>query len=111
MSCYLCGSEEYKTRKGIVRDSPHIRILECEGCGLVYLDSFEHIVPDFYTNSRMVGAEFPSVDYWLKVTAVDDERRFKMFSSLLPNKRVMDFGCGGGGLKYGQQSCLNGCWC
>jgi len=63
----------------------------------VFLDSFDHITPDYYENERMVGAEFPSVDYWLKLTSVDDERRFSMLSPLLSNKRILDFGCGGGG--------------
>jgi SAM-dependent methyltransferase len=96
MKCYLCGGG-FKTRKGIVRDRPELRIMECLNCGLVQLDSFEHIRPGFYEGSGMHGPNQASMDSWLRDTERDDRRRFEMLMPILPNRRVLDFGCGAGG--------------
>ena len=37
------------------------------------------------------------MDAWLNQTEWDDQRRFDMVKSMLPNKRLLDFGCGAGG--------------
>ena len=42
----------FKERKGVVRDNPKIKILECEKCGLVQLDETSHIVEGFYEESH-----------------------------------------------------------
>ena len=97
MNCYLCNSTSFTTRKGQVRDAPDLKILECTGCGLVTLSSLEHIEAGFYEDSGMHGAEPTSIDSWLKDTDWDDQRRFDMVKALLPNKKLLDFGCGAGG--------------
>ncbi len=97
MKCYLCNSSEFSKRKGTVRDTPHLEILECNGCGLVTLSTADHIIPGFYENSGMHGTEPFPMDLWLKETEWDDQRRFEMVKTLLPNKRVLDFGCGAAG--------------
>jgi 2-polyprenyl-3-methyl-5-hydroxy-6-metoxy-1,4-benzoquinol methylase len=38
-----------------------------------------------------------TMDSWLKDTDWDDQRRFEGLKTLLPNKRLLDFGCGAGG--------------
>ena len=45
----------------------------------------------------MHGESLPPIEAWLKVTESDDQRRFDMLKPLLPNKKVLDFGCGAGG--------------
>ena len=45
----------------------------------------------------MHGSELPSIEAWLQDTAWDDERRFTMLKATLPNKRLLDFGCGSAG--------------
>lgn len=95
MKCKLCGSDEYKYRKGKVRDNGDLKIVECENCGLVYLDSFEHIDNYFYEESGI----HDKVDFlkWQKTTLIDDERRFNFLKNRLTNKSVLDFGSGNGG--------------
>jgi 2-polyprenyl-3-methyl-5-hydroxy-6-metoxy-1,4-benzoquinol methylase len=95
--CYLCGSKSFSPRKGRVRDAPHIQILECTGCGLVTLDRQDQINESFYQESGLHGADVPSIESWLRDTEWDDERRFAMMSAALPNKRLLDFGCGAAG--------------
>ena len=95
--CYLCGNTEFNKRIGSVRDSSELKILECTSCGLVCLSSFDHIREGFYETSEMHGAEMPDIQAWLKNTAWDDERRFQYLKSVLPNRRLLDFGCGAGG--------------
>jgi len=64
------------------------------------LSSNEHIHTEHYEQSGMHGDEPISIDSWLHETAWDDERRFDMLKSVLPNKKVLDFGCGNGGFLY-----------
>ena len=80
-----------------MRDAPDLGILECRHCGLVTLSSLSHIEAGCYEESGMHGASIPSVAEWLKTTDADDQRRFDMLRSLLPNKKLLDFGCGAGG--------------
>lgn len=95
--CYLCCSTSFSHRKGIVRDKPDIRVLECNSCGLVALEATSHIGEGFYENSKMHGSDPKSIPDWLKEVESDDMRRFEMLKSLMPNKRILDFGCGAGG--------------
>ncbi len=95
--CYLCGGTEFNKRPGSVRDRPELEVLECASCGLVFLSSFDHIEDFFYENSEMHGEEMLDTKTWLRETAWDDERRFQYFKSVLPNRSLIDFGCGAGG--------------
>ena len=97
MTCYLCKSTNSKSRKGKVRDNQNLQILECNDCGLVSLSSQEHINNDFYVNSGMHGEDPIPMEAWLKETEWDDLRRFNMLKSILPNKKLLDFGCGAAG--------------
>jgi len=97
VNCYLCGTTSFLTRKGKVRDNPRIQILECRRCGLVSLSEHSHIRDDFYINSGMHGEKLIPIEAWLKTTKWDDERRIRMLKSVLPNKKLLDFGCGAGG--------------
>lgn len=97
MSCYVCQSTLFVERKGRVRDLPDIKVLECSECGLVYLSDTDHIQPGFYENSGMHEGGGRSIENWLKDTDWDDQRRYEMLKSILPNKKVLDFGCGAGG--------------
>ena len=97
INCYLCRSTEFVARKGEVRDNPSLQIRECLNCGLVALTDNSHIVSDFYENSGMHGSEIIAIDEWLKQSECDDLRRFEMLRKVLPNKKLLDFGCGAGG--------------
>lgn len=96
-NCYLCKSDKSKVRHKGVRDDPGINVLECEDCGLVYLDTFAQIAEGFYQNSQMHGDTPISMDEWLLETAVDDERRFELLEDKIAGKNLLDFGCGAGG--------------
>lgn len=97
MNCYLCDSTDFNIRKGAVRDAPDLKVLECTCCGLVALSSLDHIQSGFYEDSGMHGAEPIPIETWLKNTEWDDQRRFDMLKSMLPNKKLLDFGCGAAG--------------
>jgi cyclopropane fatty-acyl-phospholipid synthase-like methyltransferase len=96
-TCYLCGSPSSQLRKGVVRDAPEMKILECTECGMVSLESTEHIHSAFYQDSGMHGTDLISMRHWLKETTEDDQRRYEMLERQLPNKRLLDFGCGAAG--------------
>lgn len=97
MNCYLCRSDSFTVRKGSVRDYPSLKILECESCGLVMLDSFDHVHPGHYENSGMHGGAPISMEQWLNETEWDDQRRFEMLKAAIVNRKVLDFGCGAAG--------------
>ncbi len=97
MSCYICSHNQHKVRKGTVRDAPDLAVHECVNCGLVSLSSLEHIQAGHYEDSGMHGEVVPSIESWLKDTEFDDERRYQMLKAALPNKKVLDFGCGAAG--------------
>jgi len=95
--CYLCGGTKFKKRPGSVRDRPELEVFECASCGLVFLSSFDHIGDRFYEDSGMHGKDDLDIKTWIRETEWDDERRFQYLKSALPNKRLLDFGCGTGG--------------
>lgn len=97
MNCYLCNSNSFVARKGLVRDASHLKILECNNCGLVTLSSNKHIQEGFYENSNMHGDKLIPMDIWVKDSYFDDMRRFDNLKPLLANKKLLDFGCGAGG--------------
>jgi len=45
----------------------------------------------------MHGSEPTPIDYWLKDTDWDHQRRFGMLKTLLPNKKLLYFWCCTGG--------------
>ena len=94
--CYLCNGDSFNKRRGTVRDRPDLDVLECSGCGLVFLSSFSHVRDGFYENAGMHGGTVDK-DVWTRETASDDERRFSSLKRLMENKDVLDFGCGNGG--------------
>lgn len=97
MGCYLCKSYEYDKRATGVRDNSNIDVLECSGCGLVYLSSLNHIQDKHYEESGMHDYQEPNIDNWLKETESDDKRRYDFLKEKIENKNVLDFGCGVGG--------------
>lgn len=96
IKCYLCGSTEHRRRPGKVRDDGNLEILECQGCGLVFL-SRTQLPEGFYEQSGMHDGEPQPIEEWLRDTDRDDERRFRYLSEAMTNRDVLDFGCGVGG--------------
>lgn len=95
MKCYLCGSCDYKSRDGKVRDNAKLEVLECNHCGLVFLSNSDHIDENYYENSNMSNGL--TIKEWLSETSVDDTRRFQFAKEMITNKDILDFGSGAGG--------------
>jgi 2-polyprenyl-3-methyl-5-hydroxy-6-metoxy-1,4-benzoquinol methylase len=96
-SCYLCDCQESVLRPGSVRDNPTLQVLQCKNCGLVYLSSFDHITVNHYEESGIHANDLLDVNEWLRMTRVDDKRRYEFVKKKITNKTVLDFGCGVGG--------------
>ena len=75
MKCYLCGNSTFRIRNGIVRDNPALKVIECDACSLVTLDSTTHIGERHYEEGGM-HAEGASLVSWIQETEIDDQRRF-----------------------------------
>ena len=93
--CYLCSSNSISKVDGTVRDAPNISVLSCDSCGLVFLDSFDHIDKNFYEDSKMRSSE-ESISKWRKETLLDDTRRLKFLKNQINKKKVLDYGAGNG---------------
>ncbi|HEC29049.1 MAG TPA: class I SAM-dependent methyltransferase [Gammaproteobacteria bacterium] len=104
MKCYLCNCDNFNARKGTVRDNDSLKVLECVDCGLVMLDSFEHIQVEHYENAGMHGKDLPSIDSWLRDCEQDDQRRFEMLKPTIGNSKILDFGSGASGFINKAQS-------
>ncbi len=51
--CYLCGAFDLSSKPGSVRDNKNISLLECNKCSFVFLDSFDHIHDNSYSDGMM----------------------------------------------------------
>ena len=96
MQCYLCNCTEHRHRPGKVRDDESMEILECKGCGLVFLVRTK-LPEGFYEQSGMHNGDPQPMESWLHDADRDDERRFRYLKEVMTNRDVLDFGCGVGG--------------
>lgn len=99
VKCYLCSCEDSKVRHTRVRDNDKISVLECTNCGLVYLSTFNHISNVFYEESGMINGVV-NLDVYRKNSHIDDSRRACELNAKILGKKVLDFGCGGGGFLH-----------
>ena len=99
MKCYLCNSSSFNLIKKGVRDNNDLSVLSCNNCGLVSLDSFNHIDENFYENSNMHSTKV-DISNWLKETEKDDNRRYLYLLEKIKNKKILDFGAGNGGFLF-----------
>lgn len=96
MKCYLCFSNSFVQLKKGVRDYNNLSVIKCNKCGLVTLNSFDHIDDKFYENSKMHSGTVKISD-WLTETERDNNRRFLFLLDKIQNKNILDFGSGNGG--------------
>lgn len=82
-----------------MRDRPTIGILRCIDCGLVFLDSLDHVSEGFY-ESAYTEENHPDLGWQqlLDVCKADDERRLTQILPLVSDRRYLDVGCGVGGV-------------
>lgn len=96
--CYLCQSAAFRRVPGEVRDRPELGVLECASCGLVFLESFDHIHDSYYEASGMhPEGDAPPVEQWLRESAADDRRRCEFLREAAAGRDLLDFGAGAGG--------------
>jgi 2-polyprenyl-3-methyl-5-hydroxy-6-metoxy-1,4-benzoquinol methylase len=95
--CYLCHTTDLSIVEGKVRDYESMKILKCNNCGLIFLETFEHIDNMYYKESKMVYETNLDIETWVKVNYIQNQQRADWLSPLLINKTVLDFGCGEGG--------------
>jgi SAM-dependent methyltransferase len=98
-SCYLCRGRSLEKVEGRVRDRPSLGILRCRRCGLVFLESFDHISDEYY--SQEYTRESHAADDWRRKLAkcrADDQSRAAGLRPLVKGKSFLDVGCGAGGV-------------
>ena len=108
MKCYLCGSQNHHKRQGKVRDDASINILECDECGLVFLDK-QKTGDEYYESDSMLSADFfkftkregDSLEEQKRIFDIDNsifiKARFKKLKRKLTGKSILDFGSGRAG--------------
>ena len=95
-NCYICNNTDFSRVDGVVVDQPQLPILRCNNCGLVFLESFDHIDDVYYEDGDMwMGADShgeESIVSWRNESFNDDNRRMKFLKNEIIGKDVMDFG-------------------
>ena len=82
-----------------VRDKEGIRVLKCAQSGVIYLSGNEHLKTTYYNDKK-------GTTYWssesreegIKVTSIDDQRRFEQFKEMVIGASYLDIGTGMGGI-------------
>ncbi|WP_243832566.1 hypothetical protein [Campylobacter sp. US33a] len=97
MKCYLCGSESHHKREGKVRDNPNIEILECDECGLVFLDT-QNTSEEFYVQGNMHNQEeiyklAQRIDFINDMYSFNKSRMDFILNNAI-GKDILDFGSG-----------------
>ena len=96
-NCYICKSENFTKKEGVVRDKPDLQVLQCKNCDLVFLSEIDHITNETYEKSGMHEETLTPIDEWLKDTEKDDQRRLDFLKDEIVNKSILDFGTGAAG--------------
>ncbi|MDB2481409.1 class I SAM-dependent methyltransferase [Porticoccaceae bacterium] len=107
LKCYLCGSDRSSKVSGKVRDCEEIGIRKCDDCGLVYLDTHDHLSENFYNKSydKEIFDQWDHQTY-LNYCKVDDDRRLSQILPHVSNRSYLDVGCGAGGVAIsGEKFC------
>ena len=98
MKCYLCSSNKIKTIHKGCRDNDGVDVCECLDCGLVLLNTFDHIMDVFYKEGNMRnGKNKIDVSTWIEISQRGDLRRYENLKNRIKDKKVLDFGSGAGG--------------
>jgi len=99
-ACLLCGSFEYIALDQVVDYRLHttnqiFNLVRCLRCDAVYLNPLPNNkdFPNFYPE-----AFYASVDVYSYVSLFLNQLKFRMVTNLKTKGRILDVGCGGGGL-------------
>ncbi|EOJ0286810.1 class I SAM-dependent methyltransferase [Campylobacter jejuni] len=107
MECYLCNNKDYHKREGKVRDNPDIGILECDNCGLVFLDT-NSVNEKFYEQNNMLSADFfkltqrdndtlqNQILFLEREWGIRAQSRLNFLKETIIGKELLDFGSGHG---------------
>lgn len=103
--CEICGSQSFREIANEIREGPGI-ILECNQCGLVLQDihQTENELKKYYneeyqrTNSRRLGVVQTPSEHFNDTKHVFDKVLSNIMPYLGPEKKVLEIGCGSGGL-------------
>ena len=103
--CEICGNKSFSNIANEIREGPGI-ILECNQCGLVLQDIYqtESELKKYYneeyqrTNSRRLGIIQTPKEHFNDTKHVFDKVLSNILPFLGPEKKVLEIGCGSGGL-------------
>jgi 2-polyprenyl-3-methyl-5-hydroxy-6-metoxy-1,4-benzoquinol methylase len=97
--CYLCGSGNAVRIADRIRERDDIGVLRCGSCGLVYLDSFDHIARDYYESGYTTDS-YTSETWQELLNRYEDDhaRRAEQLRPITTNRRYLEVGCETGGV-------------
>lgn len=107
MKCLICGNNEFDLIHKGTRDIPSINVLKCRNCGLVCNDEIRYNSEKMYADGGMLintynaytdKMENLSFGEWRSDTYQSDYQRFSKIKNICQGKRILEFGCGNGGL-------------
>jgi len=100
--CYLCGAEELRIIRTKLRHGIRRNVLECGKCGIVYLESVQRDLKDFYTEeyrklyTPVIGSALNSQELFDICLPYQKDRIDDLKHVLGPTKKLLDVGCASG---------------
>lgn len=116
MKCYLCGKNKLKVIRTKLRHDIPRNVLECQSCGIVYLEPGSKVdLKDYYKNdyrklySPVIGKALNSQEIFDIYLPYQQERIEKIKHLLNPDMSVLDVGCSSGHFLYALKNHVKEC--
>lgn len=106
MKCYLCGKENLKVVRNKLRHNIQRNVLECQDCGLVYLEPKEENLYDYYDKEYHInygpvyGKEISSQQNFESFIPFQEQNIDPIRKYLNPETKILDLGCSTGHFLY-----------
>lgn len=119
MNCYLCGKNSFRVISSKLRYGEPRNVLECQECGLIYLEPKEITLKQFYKSryrevySPVIGKKLSSREIFEMYLPYQQRRIDELQSILNPGlnaeTKVLEIGCSAGHFLYAMKKHVKEC--
>lgn len=115
MNCYLCNIDSLKLIRTKLRHGISRRVLECQNCGIIYLEPKEIIAKDYYEHTYrkfytpVIGKVLSSRETF-EIYLPYQQRRIEELKHILnPRMKALDVGCSAGHFLFALKDYVQEC--
>lgn len=115
MKCYLCGKKQLKVVRNKVRYDIPREVLECQNCGLNYLNPVQKDLKKYYSEeyrkkySHIIGKTFECEEIFNLMLPFQQAHIEELKKILNKNMKALDIGCSTGQFLYALKNYVNEC--